>query len=103
MKTRLLALALLVAAGAAGACGRTTGSTDSTAIPSFDAWSDAFAQDWLRDAPQFATRTQYFSGAEQDALDRQLALMGDYGNAFGSASWSKRAVLARRGRDELQR
>jgi len=38
----------------------------------FDKWADSFAQDWVRQNPQFATATQYFSGAEQDALDRQL-------------------------------
>ena len=38
----------------------------------FDKWADSFAQDWVRQNPQFATSTQYFSGAEQDALDRQL-------------------------------
>lgn len=39
----------------------------------FDFWADKFAQDWVRQNPQLATSTQYFSGAEQDALDRQLA------------------------------
>jgi len=38
----------------------------------FDAWSDRFAEDWVRQNPQLATSTQYFSGAEQDRLDRQL-------------------------------
>ena len=53
---------------------------------SFDAWSETFAQEWMRDAPQFATRTQYFSGAEQDALDRQLSLVGEWGSPFGAAT-----------------
>jgi uncharacterized protein (DUF885 family) len=38
----------------------------------FDTWSDRFAADWVRANPQLATSTQYFNGAEQDALDRQL-------------------------------
>jgi uncharacterized protein (DUF885 family) len=38
----------------------------------FDKWADRFADDWVRLNPQLATSTQYFSGAEQDALDRQL-------------------------------
>jgi uncharacterized protein (DUF885 family) len=38
----------------------------------FDAWADRFAEDWVRANPQEATSTQYFTGAEQDALDRQL-------------------------------
>src|SRR6476661_5455195 len=38
----------------------------------FDAGADRFAADWVRANPQLATSTQYFEGAEQDALDRQL-------------------------------
>jgi uncharacterized protein (DUF885 family) len=38
----------------------------------FDTWADRFAEDWVRANPQLATSTQYFEGAEQDALDRQL-------------------------------
>jgi uncharacterized protein (DUF885 family) len=38
----------------------------------FDTWSDRFAADWVRANPQLATSTQYFTGAGQDALDRQL-------------------------------
>jgi uncharacterized protein (DUF885 family) len=40
--------------------------------PAFDAWADRFAADWVRHNPQSATSTQYFSGVEQAALDRQL-------------------------------
>ena len=42
------------------------------ASAAFDTWSDRFAADWVRANPQLATTTQYFSGAEQDALDRKL-------------------------------
>jgi uncharacterized protein (DUF885 family) len=38
----------------------------------FDAWAEHFAEDWVRLNPQTATQTQYFSGAEQANLDRQL-------------------------------
>jgi uncharacterized protein (DUF885 family) len=38
----------------------------------FDTWADRFAEDWVRANPQLATSTQYFEGAEQEALDRQL-------------------------------
>ncbi|MEJ1973647.1 MAG: DUF885 domain-containing protein [Lacunisphaera sp.] len=44
----------------------------SAADPAFDQWADAFAADWVRANPSLATSTQYFTGAEQDALDRQL-------------------------------
>ena len=50
-------------------------ATSSAAVKpnaAFDKWADQFAQEWVRGNPQFATATQYFSGAEQDALDRQL-------------------------------
>jgi uncharacterized protein (DUF885 family) len=40
--------------------------------PSFDAWLDRFAAEWMRAEPTDATTTQYFTGAEQDELDRQL-------------------------------
>ncbi|MES2319187.1 MAG: DUF885 domain-containing protein [Pseudomonadota bacterium] len=39
----------------------------------FDKWADAFASDWVRLSPERATNAQYFDGAEQAALDRQLA------------------------------
>jgi len=42
------------------------------ADPSFDIWADHLAADWMRANPTGATIAQYFSGAEQDALDRQL-------------------------------
>ncbi len=43
------------------------------AEPAFDTWAETFAADWVRADPEGATARQYFSGAEQDALDRQLA------------------------------
>ena len=42
------------------------------AAPTFDAWSEAFAADWVRLSAERATTTQYFCGAEQAALERQL-------------------------------
>ena len=56
----------------------------------FDAWADRFAEDWVRANPQEATSTQYFSVAEQDALDRQLT-------PLTRAQRQKRIVLARAG------
>lgn len=49
-----------------------TAAPAAPADATFAAWSDRFAADWVRANPQLATSTQYFSGAEQDALDRQL-------------------------------
>ena len=49
------------------------------AAESFDDWATAFADDWVRASPTMATRSQYFAGAEQDALDRlhRKGLIGD--------------------------
>jgi uncharacterized protein (DUF885 family) len=69
----------------------------------FDQWADEFAAEWVRGNPQFATQTQYFSGAEQDANDRQLVLGGSYGNTYGLKAAQARAALARRGLQELGR
>src|SRR4030095_15473658 len=38
----------------------------------FDAWAEELAAQAVRDNPEAATRAQYFSGDEQDALDRRL-------------------------------
>lgn len=40
--------------------------------PAFDQWADALTVETMRANPAGATATQFFSGAEQDALDRQL-------------------------------
>ncbi len=42
------------------------------ANPAFDTWADALTTATMRASPTGATITQFFSGAEQDALDRQL-------------------------------
>lgn len=39
----------------------------------FDSWADKFSADWVRLSPERATGSQYFSGAAQAALDRQLS------------------------------
>lgn len=56
------AAALLLAAATTGAL----------AADTFSAWSEAFAADWVRLSAERASNTQYFSGAEQAALDREL-------------------------------
>ena len=47
-------------------------ATADQADPAFDSWGDQFAADWVRLSPERASAVQYFSGAEQAALDRQL-------------------------------
>jgi uncharacterized protein (DUF885 family) len=57
---------------ALGATMATLAWRPAAAAPSFTEWSEAFAADWVRQSAEFATFTQYFSGAEQAALDRRL-------------------------------
>ena len=77
-------LAAMLAAGAAPAMAETAATapaagptaTASAAAQGADAafasWSDDFAAQWIRLSPERATASQYFSGQEQAALDRQL-------------------------------
>ncbi len=66
-----LALAAAVLPDAAlAAPSATAGAAKPSAA--FDQWAERFADDWVRMNPQTASSTQYFSGAEQAALDRQL-------------------------------
>jgi hypothetical protein len=60
----------------------------------FDGWADAFSAEWVSGDPILATVTQYFDGAEQDALDRRLTPITKEYRA-------SRVALARRGLEEL--
>ena len=61
---------------------------------SVDSFFDDFSADWMRRRPSEATRSGYFTGEEQDRLDRQLT--------SESLEWKSGTVqLARRGLDEL--
>ncbi len=71
------------------------------ASPAFDEWADEFAARWVKQNPQLATRTQYFSGAEQDAIDRELTMGGGFGQTFGVKASQERAALAREGLQAL--
>jgi uncharacterized protein (DUF885 family) len=42
-----------------------------TTVP-FEAWSETFAANWVRRSAEWATSSQYFSGDEQTAFERQL-------------------------------
>jgi len=44
----------------------------ATATGDFDQFVETFANQWMQADPSSATASQYFDGAEQDALDRQL-------------------------------
>jgi uncharacterized protein (DUF885 family) len=61
-----------------------------------DAFFDEFAAEWVRQDPDLATATRYFTGAEQDQLERQLTPKTD--------AWlQERERLAAAGLAELRR
>lgn len=60
----------------------------------FDAWAEDLAKQTMRADPDAATRAQYFSGDEQDALDRQLT-------PNTKAYRAERVTFARRALEEL--
>jgi uncharacterized protein (DUF885 family) len=98
----LLSALLLVVVCVAG-CSRPAPEPAAPAgSASFDQWTDELTREWARNSPQLATRTQYFSGDDQDALDRQLALVGEWGNTYGVGEAKKRAELATRGLTTLR-
>jgi uncharacterized protein (DUF885 family) len=61
----------------------------------FEHFCDTLAADWLRADPEAASAQQYFSGAEQDALDRRLTPITKEARAA-------RVDTARRGLAELK-
>ena len=68
----------------------------------FDGWLSDFTDEWVRADPTLATYTQYFSGAEQDALDRQLTPIDDAARAATVARARKGlTALARFDRESL--
>ena len=71
-----------------------TVTTLFAADPAFEKWADALAAETIRSSPTAATYTQYFSGAEQDALDRQLT-------PITKAYRAERVAVARRALAEL--
>jgi uncharacterized protein (DUF885 family) len=85
-----LALATVAQSAPAVAAAKEAAKPAVQANAAFDTWSDRFAADWVRQNPQLATSTQYFSGAEQDALDRQLT-------PLTQAQRSKMVALAKAG------
>lgn len=64
--------------------------------PAFDRVVDELADDWVRSDPLSATTSQYFRGAEQDALDRKLVARDQQtGTPLDSAERMRRTLLAR--------
>ncbi len=62
----------------------------------FDQFLDSFSAEWVRGSPESATALQYFTGAEQDALDGRLS-------PLTPADREARVSLAKRGLAELKK
>jgi uncharacterized protein (DUF885 family) len=71
---------------------------------SFDQFAEGLAAEWMRANPMAATSTQYFSGEEQDGLDRELtAVDGQYGIPLRAADLAAYIARAQKGLDHLKR
>jgi uncharacterized protein (DUF885 family) len=63
---------------------------------SIDTFFDRFTAEWIRGNPNLAIATRYFTGEEQQTLERQLSPL--------TADWQReRSRLAQRGLEELRR
>lgn len=70
---------------------------------SFDAWLNQFADDWVRFDPTGATSSQYFTGPEQDQLDRLLTAEDmQYGTPLDPFERAKRDDAAHAGLAQLR-
>ena len=68
------------------------------ANPAFDQFVEQFADDWMRASPLQATTAQYFSGADQDALDRKLNFV-----ALDPVERARRVAAAKDGLRDLRK
>jgi uncharacterized protein (DUF885 family) len=69
---------------------------------SFDEFANAFAADWIRANPQAATAQQYFTGAEQDELDRDLPALGPSGIPLSTQDQRAYRARAQHGLEHLK-
>jgi uncharacterized protein (DUF885 family) len=70
----------------------------------FDAFAEHLAQETIRMNPARATFLQYFDGADQDRLDRELASVdGQYSIPMGASARARYVALARGGLAGLRR
>lgn len=91
---RFLTLGLGLTAAAAFAQSARPSQDLITTQPSFGQWADVFSAEWMQANPTGATITQYFTGAEQDALDRKLT-------SFNREARAARVAMALRGLTDL--
>ena len=70
----------------------------------FDHFAEGLAAEWMRANPMAATSAQYFSGEEQDGLDRELAAVDSQnGTPLGAADLAAYVARAQHGLDQLKR
>lgn len=78
-------------------------ATETTTQQSFDDFTDEFAAEWMRANPTAATSQQYFTGAEQDALDRELtAIDPQLGMPLDAAALTVFIARSQRGLDRVR-
>lgn len=85
------------ALGSAGIfCGSLGAQTAPAGPTTIDEFFRSFTAEWMRHNPDLATAARYFSGEEQDRLERQLTPV--------SVAWKRERIqLARRGLEQLRR
>ena len=97
----ILTATLLGAGNLANAVATPSGpsSRGPAAVPeSFDIFTDELAAQWMRANPIAATTQQYFSGEEQDAVDRELTAQdAQFGMPLDAAALSAFVARARGG------
>jgi uncharacterized protein (DUF885 family) len=70
---------------------------------SFDRFAEGLAAEWMRANPMAATSAQYFSGEEQDGVDRELAAVdSQYGMPLRAADLAAYIARAQQGLDRIK-
>ena len=86
----------LCRAAVAFAAGSLAGSGEAKTPSSIDIFFRSFTDEWMRQDPNAATASRYFTGPEQDPLERQLTPL--------TLAWRReRIALARKGLSQLRR
>lgn len=79
-----------------GACSSSDADSKSPVLPDIEEFFSAFTDEWVRGNPNLARSTRYFTGEEQDRLERELT-------PESRAYQQERIQLARRGLAELRK
>jgi uncharacterized protein (DUF885 family) len=72
MKKHLIQRRAFLKRGGAVAIGISSSAVWAQSAAPFEVWSENFAADWVRRSAEWATSSQYFSGDEQAAFEREL-------------------------------